>query len=141
MISTGIVPLFVAIPLAGAFLIALLKRIKGIPDIFGVVASGGTFILSVLFLLKMEIAQRIIYNIGNWGGFNEVLGKIVGIQLVIDGTDPEIIKLGVPWGKKLIKLKRPYNIDLKSGTLDVLQIVDLINNEKFQKIIKFKNKK
>ena len=85
MISASIIPLFVAIPLAGAFLIALFKRVKGIPDIFGVVASGGTFIISILFLFKMEIAQRIVYNIGNWGGFNEVLGKIVGIQLVIDG--------------------------------------------------------
>ncbi len=85
MISAGIVPLFVAIPLAGAFLIALFKKIKGIPDILGVLASGSMFILSILFLLKIEIAQRIIYNIGNWGGFNEVLGKIVGIQLVVDG--------------------------------------------------------
>ncbi|MCK5117310.1 MAG: monovalent cation/H+ antiporter subunit D family protein [Candidatus Aegiribacteria sp.] len=85
MITESIIPLFVAIPLAGAFLIALLKRIKGIPDILGVLASGSMFILSILFLLKMEIAQRIIYNIGNWGGFNEVLGRIVGIQLVVDG--------------------------------------------------------
>jgi multicomponent Na+:H+ antiporter subunit D len=85
MISASIVPLFVAIPLAGAFLIALLKRLKGIPDILGVLASAGTFALSILFLLKMEVGQRIIYNIGNWGGFNEVLGKIVGIQLVMDG--------------------------------------------------------
>ena len=85
MITESIIPLFVAIPLAGAFLIALFKRIKGIPDIFGVVASACTFIISILFLLKMEITPRIIYNIGNWGGFNEVLGKIVGIQLVIDG--------------------------------------------------------
>ncbi|MEN8208102.1 MAG: monovalent cation/H+ antiporter subunit D family protein [Candidatus Fermentibacteria bacterium] len=85
MISASIVPLFVAIPLAGAFLIALFKRIKGMPDTLGVLASAGTFTISILFLLKMEIGQRIIYNVGNWGGFNEVLGKIVGIQLVTDG--------------------------------------------------------
>ena len=85
MITASIVPLFVAIPLAGAFLIALLKRIKGMPDILGVLASAGTGALSIMFLLNMEIGQRIIYNIGNWGGFNEVLGKIVSIQLVMDG--------------------------------------------------------
>ena len=59
---------------------------------------------------------------------------------VLITTDPEIIKLGAPWGKKLIKLRRPYNENLKSGTLDALQIVDLIENQKFQKIIKYKSK-
>lgn len=59
---------------------------------------------------------------------------------VLITTDPEIIKLGVPWGKKLIKLKRPYNEKLKSGSLDALQIVDLIENQKFQRIIKYKTK-
>ena len=54
MISESIIPLFVAIPLAGAFLTALFKRIKGIPDILGVIASAGTFVLSILFILKME---------------------------------------------------------------------------------------
>jgi len=59
---------------------------------------------------------------------------------VLITTDPEIIKLGAPWGKKLIKLKRPYNVDLKEGTLDALQVVDLIENKDFQKIIKYKSK-
>ncbi|MCD4775587.1 MAG: monovalent cation/H+ antiporter subunit D family protein [Candidatus Aegiribacteria sp.] len=85
MISESIIPLFVAIPLAGAFLTALFKRIKGIPDILGVIASAGTFVLSILFILKMEFGQRLICNVGNWGGFQEVLGRIVGIQLVMDG--------------------------------------------------------
>lgn len=53
-------------------------------------------------------------------------------------TDPEILKLGAPWFKKLIKLKRPYNENIKSGNLEVLQIADLINNKSFEKIIKYK---
>ncbi|MCK4504273.1 MAG: NADH/ubiquinone/plastoquinone (complex I) [Candidatus Aegiribacteria sp.] len=85
MIIESIVPLFVAIPLAGAFLIALLKRIKGIPDTLGVLASASAFALSIMFVLKMEMGQRVICNVGNWGGFQEVLGRIVGIQLVVDG--------------------------------------------------------
>lgn len=85
MISASIIPLFVAIPLAGAFLTVLFKRIKGIPDILGVIASAGTFVLSILFILKMELGQRLICNVGNWGGFQEVMGRIVGIQLVMDG--------------------------------------------------------
>jgi len=59
---------------------------------------------------------------------------------VLITTDPEILKLGVPWGKKLIKLKRPYNENIKAGSLEVLQIADLIDNQDFHKIIKFKTK-
>ena len=85
MINESTIPLFVALPLAGAFLTVLLKRIKGIPDTFGVMVSMGTFVMSVFAVIQLEIGQKIICNIGNWGGFQEVLGKIVGIQLVVDG--------------------------------------------------------
>lgn len=57
---------------------------------------------------------------------------------VLITTDPEILNLGTPWGKKLIKLTRPYNKDIKAGNLEVLQIADLIDNPKFEKIIKYK---
>lgn len=53
-------------------------------------------------------------------------------------TDPEILKLGIPWGKKLIKVERPYNTDYKKFTLKVLQLVELSNNPDFEKLIKFK---
>jgi len=59
---------------------------------------------------------------------------------VLITTDPEILKLGVPWGKKLIKLKRPYNENIKAGSLEVLQVADLIDNQDFHKIIKYKTK-
>jgi len=60
-----------------------------------------------------------------------------GIDVLIT-TDPEILKKKVPWFKKLIKVKRPYNSDIKSGHLEIIQIADLIDNENFEKIIKFK---
>lgn len=61
---------------------------------------------------------------------------------VLITTDPEILKMGSPWGKKIIKLKRPYNENIYAGSLEVLQIADLINNKYFEKIIKYKpNKK
>jgi hypothetical protein len=53
-------------------------------------------------------------------------------------TDPEILKLGTPWGKKLIKVKRPYNENIKEGVLEILQIAELTNNPDFEKIIKYK---
>ena len=57
---------------------------------------------------------------------------------VLITTDPEILALGVPWGKKLIKLTRPYNEKIKGCSLEVLQINDLIDNPDFEKIIKYK---
>ena len=57
---------------------------------------------------------------------------------VLITTDPELLKLGAPWGKKLIKLKRPYNENIIAGSLEVLQIADLIDNSEFEKIIKYK---
>jgi hypothetical protein len=59
---------------------------------------------------------------------------------VLITTDPLIMGLGVPWGKKIVKLKRPYNENLNVGSLEVLQIADLIDNKNFEKIIKYKNK-
>lgn len=85
MISESIVPLFVAIPLAGAFLTALLKRVKGIPDTLGIMSSLFGFVLAVLFLLKTQAGSIMVVNVGNWGGFQEVMGRIVGIQMVVDG--------------------------------------------------------
>lgn len=55
-------------------------------------------------------------------------------------SDPELLKMGTPWGRKLIKVKRPYNEDIKAGSLEILQINDLIDNKEFEKIIKYKNK-
>jgi len=59
---------------------------------------------------------------------------------VLITTDPEILELGAPWFKKIIKLKRPYNENIKSGYMEVLQINDLIDNPEFEKIIKYNNK-
>ena len=51
-------------------------------------------------------------------------------------SDPEILKQNKPWGKKLIKVKRPYNESIKNkNTLEITHFIDLINNKKFEKII------
>jgi hypothetical protein len=52
-------------------------------------------------------------------------------------TNPNIIN-NIPKNKKIIKLIRPYNKDLKSKSLDVLHIADLIDNAEFEKMINFK---
>ncbi|MFA5366499.1 MAG: hypothetical protein WC333_01055 [Dehalococcoidia bacterium] len=60
---------------------------------------------------------------------------------VLITSDPELIVLGAPWGKKLIKVVRPYNRELKKGSTDVANFNELLNNENFEKIIRYKNKK
>jgi len=53
-------------------------------------------------------------------------------------ADPELLKIGEPWGKKLIKVKRPFNENIKAGSMEILQVNDLIENPDFEKIIKYK---
>ncbi|MBD3277114.1 MAG: NADH/ubiquinone/plastoquinone (complex I) [Candidatus Aegiribacteria sp.] len=58
---------------------------KGIPDTLGVMTTIGTFALSVFFILGLEIGHKLVYSVGGWGSFQEVMGRIVGIQMVVDG--------------------------------------------------------
>jgi len=83
--------------------------------------------------------SKLFVGINNYKFLDNPLDMWKHVDVLIT-TDPEIIRLGSPWGKKLIKLRRPYNEELKSGKLDVLQLVDLIENQDFQKIIKYKTK-
>ena len=57
---------------------------------------------------------------------------------VLITTDPAILYNKIPWRKKLIKIIRPYNENIKAGSLEVKQIADLIDNKTFEKIIKYK---
>ncbi len=85
MINEGMIPLFVAVPLAGAFLAALFKRLGWIPDLLGVLASLFSFCLSLHFILDTAPGASFAVNVGGWGSFPEVMGKVVGIRLVLDG--------------------------------------------------------
>jgi multicomponent Na+:H+ antiporter subunit D len=74
-----ILPLFVVIPLAGAFLISLLGRvIKKLPDIFGVLVPMILCGLSIKGVYLHNIYGLITYNIGG-------LRPPVGIGMVLDG--------------------------------------------------------
>lgn len=64
---------------------------------------------------------------------------------VLITTDPEVLDAGTPEGKYVVKILRPYNKDCQDGSLgrrgkDVIQLNDLTDNKKFQKIIKYKEK-
>jgi len=89
---------------------------------------------TLFFLSKMSCRFK------NYKFLNNALDMWKDVDILIT-TNPEILKLGAPWGKKIIKLKRPYNEDIKAGSIEVLQIADLLDNKEFEKIIKFKSKK
>ena len=76
---SNILPLFVGISLAGAFLTSIVgKKLKWLPDLMG---SVTTFILLVLSLITVRIVATqgiLVYSVGSW--------KLpIGIALVLDG--------------------------------------------------------
>jgi len=75
----NIIPLFVAIPLAGAFLTSLLsRRIKRLPDILGNATTLAVFILSIMAVRYVNMHGVLVYSVGAWR-------PPVGIAMVLDG--------------------------------------------------------
>jgi len=77
--TSNILPLFVGISLAGAFLTSIVgKKVKWMPDLMG---SVTTFILLGLSLITVRIVATqgiLVYSVGSW--------KLpIGIALVLDG--------------------------------------------------------
>jgi len=77
------VPLFVIVPLAGAFITYLVgsvfKKIEAqFSDIFANLITAGLFILSIVTLFKVATDQNIIYFVGGWR-------PPVGITIFLDG--------------------------------------------------------
>jgi len=74
-----IIPLFVAIPLAGAFINSVIgKKNKAISDIIGVVITAVLVVLSLLSVYYVNQSGLIPYSVGSWK-------PPVGIGLVLDG--------------------------------------------------------
>ncbi|NQU74216.1 MAG: NADH/ubiquinone/plastoquinone (complex I), partial [Candidatus Omnitrophica bacterium] len=79
MMNSNIIPFFVAIPLAGAFLISLIgKKIKKFPDTIGVLTSLALTILSLLAVRLYNMQGILTYSVGGWR-------PPIGIGLVLDG--------------------------------------------------------
>ena len=77
--ASNIIPLFVALPLAAAFLISLLgKRIKRLPDALGVIAALILCGLSLLSVRLYNIYGILTYSAGGWK-------PPIGIGMVLDG--------------------------------------------------------
>ncbi|MBU4141116.1 MAG: monovalent cation/H+ antiporter subunit D family protein [Candidatus Omnitrophica bacterium] len=77
--ASNIIPLFVALPLAAAFLISLLgKRIKRLPDALGVLVALILCGLSLLSVRLHNIHGILTYSAGAWK-------PPIGIGMVLDG--------------------------------------------------------
>ena len=74
-----IIPLFVAIPLAGAFLISLFgRRFKTVPDIISNLATASLAAVSIIAVFALKTSDIICYKVGGWM-------PPIGITLVLDG--------------------------------------------------------
>jgi multicomponent Na+:H+ antiporter subunit D len=74
-----IIPLFVVVPLAGAFFTSLLgKRVKCLADLFGILTTLILFLFSILCVRLINEYGILVYNVGGW--------KVpIGIGMVLDG--------------------------------------------------------
>ena len=72
-------PLFIAIPLAGAFIISLIgRRFRSAPDILSNLATISLGILSVASVFIAGRGGVLVYKVGGWI-------PPIGISLVLDG--------------------------------------------------------
>jgi len=77
--SANIIPLFVIVPLAGAFLLSLLgKKVNWLADLFGVLTSLTLCVLSFFSVKLCNTAGIATYSVGAWK-------PPAGIGLVVDG--------------------------------------------------------
>ncbi len=75
----NVIPLFVAIPLAGAFLVALLgKRQKMMPDLLSNIATFALLTLSLSSVVLVRQFGVLVYKVGGWA-------PPIGICMVMDG--------------------------------------------------------
>lgn len=74
-----IVPLFIVIPLTGAFLVSLFSRwIKKVPDLFGFMTTLSLLIVSLVTIVLVQQHHVLVYSVGAWK-------PPVGIAMVVDG--------------------------------------------------------
>ncbi|MCM8776006.1 MAG: NADH/ubiquinone/plastoquinone (complex I), partial [Candidatus Omnitrophica bacterium] len=77
-LSSQMIPLFVVIPLASAFLVSIVgERMKRVPDIFGNLTTLCLFCLSILAVREANIHGTLVYSVGAWK-------PPIGIAMVLD---------------------------------------------------------
>ena len=75
----NIIPFFVILPLAGAFLISIIgRRVKNCPDTLANITTLVLFCLSILSVMAVNRYGTLVYSVGAWK-------PPVGIAMVLDG--------------------------------------------------------
>ncbi|MFH1553091.1 MAG: monovalent cation/H+ antiporter subunit D family protein [Candidatus Omnitrophota bacterium] len=78
-VAANLIPLFVAVPLAGAFLTTLIgRRIKWLPDVMGSLFTFVLMVLSVLSVVAVNKYGVLVCSVGGWK-------PPIGIAMVVDG--------------------------------------------------------
>lgn len=83
---------------------------------------------TLFFISKLKTSFKSYHLLES----NEEIWNKVDILIT---TDPELLK--APEGKTVIKLNRPYNTEEK-GDYDALNLIDLLDNKDFEKLIDYK---
>ena len=79
MTESKLLPLFVAAPLAGAFLVALLgRRLRRFPQMMGLLVPSGLFVLALVLLGTIVRHGPLVHFLGGWK-------PPMGIPMVSDG--------------------------------------------------------
>ena len=78
-LAVNLIPFFVVIPLAGAFLTSLIaRRLKKLPDFLGNLTTLALLVLSILSVCMTNMYGTLVYSVGGW--------KLpIGIAMVLDG--------------------------------------------------------
>ncbi len=111
------------------------QKYKNFIDVVIISKENWFTIPPTLFFLSKTLSRFKRYY------FPETNKEILNEVDVFITTDPEILNMDIPKNKTIIKLDRPYNEKIKKGKIQkkaLYQINDLIDNKKFEKIIKYK---
>jgi hypothetical protein len=108
------------------------SKYKNTVDLIVVSKDENEFsIPSTLFFLSKMTSRFSNYLLGK---NNDEIWDNIDVLIT---TDPDFLE-SIPLGKEVIKLKRPYNLKSGDGSITpVLQVNDLLDNEEFEKIIKY----
>jgi len=87
---------------------------------------------TLFFLSKVLPRFRHYHLVEN----NDEIWENVDILIT---TDPSILK-NKPKKKKLIKADRPYNVNLNEYDIKIINVIDLMENDDFKKLINYKEK-
>jgi multicomponent Na+:H+ antiporter subunit D len=109
----NLIPLFVAIPLGLAFILALLGKLKEVvSDLLAGLCTLSLSILSFLFISQLKTHGIFVYTVGNWTppwGINLVLDGLSLLMLVVINTVSFLVILySVSYMRKFTAKSRYY---------------------------------